>query len=285
MPLSPPAWRAAVEALKPLFPVTPVGGLVLGSGLGGLAGLLGANRSVPYRELPGFPATQVAGHEGAVFALDRPAGTIALFSGRYHLYEGVARGAIGLPVQVLAGLGAGRVMLTCAAGAVDPTFSPGEVMIVTDHLNLAGWTPVEEIPFAERDPRFVDLSRCYAPYLCDGLASLARGQGVPYHRGVLACVSGPTFETPAEVRMLERLGADAVCMSTVPEVILARYLKLEVGAIAVISNRAAGFADEEIRHDRVIDVVSRAVGDQKEFFGGVADLVAAGAQNSREARA
>lgn len=220
-------------------------GLILGSGLGHLAGMV-KGVAIPYAELPGFPRAGVSGHN-PVLALGRLEGRrVAVFGGRAHYYESGRADAMRLPLEVLKALGAERLIVTNAAGSLEPATPPGSLMMLSDHINFSGLNPL--IGEAS-DTRFVPMTDAHDPAMRAALRAAAKAEGVAMAEGVYAWYSGPSFETPAEIRAIKVLGADAVGMSTVPEVILARFLGLRVAAVSVITNMAAGMSDEKISHE------------------------------------
>ncbi|MCG6114247.1 MAG: purine-nucleoside phosphorylase [Mesorhizobium sp.] len=230
---------------------TPELALVLGSGLGSLAGEVEDAVRIPYGELPGFPQSGVTGHAGEVVA-GRLSGTeVLVLSGRAHYYEHGNAAAMRPVLETLAGIGIGKLLLTNAAGSLRPEMAPGSVMMITDHINFSGTNPLFGEP---TDRRFVGLTEAYDAELRAGLKRAAEATGTALHEGVYMWFSGPSFETPAEIRMARVLGADAVGMSTVPEVILARFLGLRVAACSVITNLAAGMTGQELSHDETKEV-------------------------------
>lgn len=219
-------------------------GLILGSGLSGLAdGVEGT--AIDYADLPGFPGTGVSGHSAQLTIGTLEGVRVAVFGGRSHYYEHGRADAMRLPLEVLKALGAEAVIATNAAGSLDPAMPTGSVMMLTDHINFSGLNPLIGEP---TDARFVPMMDAYDPGLRQGLLEAARAEEVEMHQGVYAWYSGPSFETPAEIRAIRTLGADAVGMSTVPEVILARFLGLKAAAISTVTNMAAGMSDEAISH-------------------------------------
>ena len=212
--------------------------LVTGTGLGPLAERLEEARVLPYGEIPHFPASGVSGHAGRLVAGRLGGRPVLLFQGRAHPYEHGDAAAMRVPVGVVAALGAPPLLLTNAAGSLMAEAGPGSLALVTDHLNLSGMNPL----YCEAsDARFVPMADAYDPALRAGLRDAAAASGVPLREGVYAWFSGPSFETPAEIRMARTLGADLVGMSTVPEVILARFFGLRVAALSLVTNYAAGF--------------------------------------------
>lgn len=219
-------------------------GIVLGSGLGPLADAVEVTREVPFAEA-GLPVSSVPGHAGA-FVFGRLAGAeVVLMKGRVHLYEGHGARAVTAGVRWMAGQGIGRVILTNAAGTLNPAFAPGQWMMLSDHLNLTGTSPLE-------GPDFVDLSAAYDPAWRGRIRATAAEWGMPLHEGVYASLRGPQYETPAEIRMLRALGADAVGMSTVLETIQARALGLPVVAFSCLTNWAAGISPTPLDHHEVL---------------------------------
>ena len=223
----------------------PVYGLVLGSGLGHLADTVDGV-AIDYADLPGFPHAGVSGHNPKLVIGDLEGTRVAIFGGRAHYYESGRGDAMRLPLEVLKALGGERLILTNAAGSMHPDLNPGDLMLLNDHINFSGLNPLIGEP---TDARFVPMTEAHDPTMRAGLKAAALSEGIPLMDGVYAWYSGPSFETPAEIRAIRTLGADAVGMSTVPEVILARFLGLKVAAISTITNKAAGLSDENISHE------------------------------------
>lgn len=234
--------------------------LVLGSGLGSVAEQLGVGERVAYGDV-GLPGTGVAGHAGAIGLSTSTRARIAVLAGRVHAYEGKPASDVVCTVRALARWGVERVIFTSAVGSLDPEIPPGSLVRITDHLNLMGWNPLVGANDADIGPRFPDLSAAYSPALGGRLDALAADLGVRLHRGVYAGMSGPSYETPAEIRMLQTLGGTVVGMSLVPEVIASVHAGLEVAAIAVVSNLGAGLGDEALDHGDVTATVSRVTED------------------------
>jgi purine-nucleoside phosphorylase len=227
-------------------------GIVLGSGLGGLADELAEPVAVPFFELPGWPAASAPGHAGRLL-LGRLEGLpVVLLQGRLHLYEGHDPGLVVQPVLLMGRLGAEALLLTNASGGINPTFTAGTLMVIADHLNLTGRTPLLGPNADELGPRFPDLTEVYAATLRDRLHAAGRAEGVDLAEGVYAGLLGPSYETPAEVRMLRALGADAVGMSTVLEAIAARWAGLSVCGISLVTNPGAGYTGEALTHEEVL---------------------------------
>lgn len=219
-------------------------GLILGSGLGHLADTVDGV-AIPYRELPGFPHAGVSGHNPNLVIGELEGQRVAVFGGRAHFYESGRGDAMRLPLEVLKELGGQALILTNAAGSMHPDINPGDLMMLSDHINFSGLNPLIG---EATDARFVPMTRAHDPQIRAQLSAAAKAEGVDLPEGVYAWYSGPSFETPAEIRAIRTLGADAVGMSTVPEVILARFLNLRVAAISTITNKAAGLSDENISH-------------------------------------
>jgi inosine/guanosine/xanthosine phosphorylase family protein len=256
-----PDAREAAEVLSGrLGP--PALGIVLGSGFLALRDAIG-----PVREVPGFRAGVAGPIAASVSGADLPQGRAWIFGPRLHLYQGFSARQVAFPAAILAAAGASSILLTCAAGGLHADDEPGDFAIVTDHINLTGSDPLREIPEPLRQPRFQDLQGVYDPGTRGVWEEAARARGIRLRHGVLAALAGPSYETPAEIRMLRVLGADLVSMSTVPEAILSRYLGLRVAAIACVANRGAGMDEAAgIGHDRVLAVVERAVASTREFL-------------------
>ncbi len=251
------AARGAADAIRDRIGITkPVCAIVLGSGLGGLADQIEDARVVAFPEIPGFPDATVQGHRGVLIGGRLEGREVLALAGRIHLYEGHDASLAAYPIRVMAALGARTLFVSNAAGGIRRTFACGDLMIIADHLNLQFRNPL--IGAVEPgDQRFPDMSDPYDPVLRRLLAESARARGVAVQTGVYAGLLGPTYETPAEVRMLERLGADAVGMSTVPEVIVARALGLRVAGMSCITNLASGISATSLSHAEVLDTTTR----------------------------
>ena len=258
-PADQPARVAAlVAAVRARTDLVPRLGVILGSGLGGLADDLEDPVAIPFHELPGWPAATAPGHTGRLL-LGRIDGTpVVMLQGRFHLYEGNAPGLVVQPVLLFHALGAETVVLTNAAGGVDPSFGPGTLMLIRDHLNLTGRSPLLGPNADELGPRFVDLTEVWDPALRERLRAAADAEGVELAEGVYVGLLGPSYETPAEVRMLRTLGADAVGMSTVLEAIAARWVGLRVCGVSLITNAGAGYTGEPLSHEEVLEAGAAA---------------------------
>ena len=268
------AARDAARAVeRHLGGVQPRVALILGSGMGGLTGEVQSATRVPYRDIPGFPAVTVDGHAGELVAGTLAGVPVVVQSGRFHLYEGHAPATVGLPVRVFATLGIPILILTNAAGGIRAGFSAGTLMMIADHINLMARNPLVG-PVEEGEERFPDMSEPYDAAL-RGLAREAASEAkVRLEEGVYAGLLGPSYETPAEVRMLHRLGADAVGMSTVPEVIVARARGMRCLAFSIVTNPASGLAPEPLDHAAVLAATRRVAGDVGRVIHGVLQRLA-----------
>jgi len=225
--------------------------IVLGSGLGSLVETVTDPVRIAYRDLPGFPESGVSGHAGEVVAGHIGATPVIMLSGRVHYYEHGKADAMRVPLEALQGIGVTHLILTNAAGSLRQDMPPGSVMRITDHINFAGSNPLFGEP---SDRRFVGMTNAYDAGLAHRMTAAAEATGTPLHEGVYMWFSGPSFETPAEIRMARTMGADAVGMSTVPEVILARFLGMKVAAASVITNFGAGMTGDELSHQETKDM-------------------------------
>jgi purine-nucleoside phosphorylase len=230
--------------------------LILGSGLGGLADRIENPISIPYRAIPGFPPSSVAGHAGRFVAGHLGARRVLLAAGRYHLYEGHSLDTVAMPTRVMHACGVRTLFVSNAAGGISRAMRAGDLMIIEDHLNLMWRTPLTGAPRPE-ETRFPDMSAPYDPTLLRVLRDAALECGIPIASGVYAALPGPAYETPAEIRMLEKLGADAVGMSTVPEVLTARALGMSVAGVSCITNVAAGMRNSPLSHAEVLETTAR----------------------------
>ena len=252
------AARKAADAIRErVGDSRPDIGIVLGSGLGGLAQEIEGAKRVSFNEIPGFPAATVSGHAGALVAGKLGGRNVVALAGRFHMYEGHPAQLAAFPVRVMHELGAPIYFASNAAGGVNRSLKAGDLMIITDHLNLTGVNPLTG-PVQDGDERFPDMSAPYDIELRDLLRAAAAKVGVEPKEGVYACLPGPSFETRAEVRMLQTLGADAVGMSTVPEVIVARAIGMRAAGISCIANAASGVTDAPVLHADVLEVTARA---------------------------
>src|SRR3954463_12014438 len=246
---------AAIQARAPGF--TPRVGLVLGSGLGALVDELEGAVHIPYADIPGFRVGTVAGHAGGLSLGTLDGTPVACFQGRSHVYEGIESSAVTMPVRTLRLLGAEILVLTNAAGSLRAEAGPGSLVALSDHINLQGFNPLVGPNEDEVGPRFPTLLDAYDPELRAGLHAAADELGTPLHDGVYLAVSGPSFETPAEIRAFKTRGADLVGMSTVPEAIVARHCGLRVAAVSVVTNLAEGMGDVALSHEQTLEEAHR----------------------------
>ncbi len=234
-------------------------GIVLGSGLGIYVDQIQNKIVIPYQDIPHFKRTSVEGHQGCLILGEVHGVTVAALQGRLHAYEGYAMEEIVLPVRVLASLGIEYLFLTNASGGINNDYHPGDLVAIVDHINLSGRNPLQGPNIAELGPRFPDMTQPYDMELVKLLQAVAGHHNVTLRSGVYCSVLGPSYETPAEIRMLRTIGADMVGMSTVPEVIAANHLGLKVAGVACITNYAAGIKQEKLSHADVKEVAEKAM--------------------------
>ena len=252
-PADQPARLDALErAVRERTDLVPEIALVLGSGLGGLADELRDGVAIPFGDLPGWPAATAPGHAGRLLLGSLDGRLVAMLQGRLHVYEGNDPGLVVQPVLLFARLGARAVLLTNAAGGLDPSFGPGTLMVIRDHINLTGRNPLMGPNADAIGPRFPDMTEAWSPRLRAQLRAAATAEGIDVAEGVYVGLTGPTYETPAEVRMLAGLGGDAVGMSTVLECIAARWAGLQVCGISLVTNAGAGYTGEALTHEEVL---------------------------------
>lgn len=242
--------------------------IVLGSGLGGLGDDIADAVRIPFGEIPGFAASAVEGHKGMFVAGTLEGVAVVALQGRFHLYEGHPPEMTALPIRAMAGLGARTLIVSNAAGALNPAFPAGLLMIIDDHINLM-WRNSLIGPVAPGESRFPDMSRPYDPELQRLAERIALEHGIPVTRGVYTALLGPSYETPAEIRMMRKLGGDAVGMSTIPEVLAARALGVRVLGVSLITNAAAGTTGEPLSHEEVIAAGREASGRFSTLIRGV----------------
>ena len=266
-------YREAAEVLVDRAGLRPRVGVVLGSGLGVVADAVEGATAVPYADLPGFPRPTVEGHAGRAVAGHIGGVPVVALQGRAHLYEGGDHDLVRTPVRALKAAGAEIVLLTNAAGSLRADLPPGGLMLIADHINMSGVNVLAGPNEDELGPRFLSLRDAYDPALRAELRVAAKDIGVDLNEGVYLAVSGPTFETPAEIRAFHTLGADAVGMSTVHETIVARHCGLRVAAVSAITNLAEGMSHEPVTHEQTLRDAKRAAADLvplvKRFVGGL----------------
>lgn len=245
-------------------------GIILGSGLGPLAEQIEGATIIPYSEIPNFAQSEAVGHANELVIGQLAGKTILAMKGRFHYYEGFSPQEITFPVHVMKALGIENLIITNACGAINTDFEPGDLMLIEDHLNLTGQTPFRGPNNDELGPRFTDLSAVYSKDLQAIAVEVATEQDLTLHKGVYAWWTGPAYETPAEIRMIRTLGADAVGMSTVPEAMVAAYYGLNTLGISCLTNMACGILDEALSHEKVI-AVAQAV--EEKFIRLVFDVI------------
>lgn len=248
---------SAANMIRSRIPEIPEVGLILGSGLGDYADTLDDPIRIPYSLIPSFPVPSVSGHTGAMVFGRKQGRYVVVLQGRVHYYEGLSMQTITLPIRVLAALGVKRLVLTNAAGGVNTAFHPGDLMLLTDHINFSGQNPLIGPNLDAFGPRFPDASDIYTAALREKILAAASGVGITLRQGVYAMYSGPNYETPAEIRMFRTLGADAVGMSTVPEALVACHCGMEVAGISCITNMAAGVLPRKLNHAEVMETAAR----------------------------
>jgi len=243
----------AVRAIQARTPIKPQVGIILGSGLGALADEALEATHIPYSEIPHFYGTTVEGHSGQLTVGMLQGIPVVFLQGRFHRYEGYPMDEVVFPTRVICALGIHTMVLTNASGGVNTRYRPGDIMLIEDHINLMYDNPLMGPNIAELGPRFPDLTEAYSRSCLDQLEHTAKELGITTARGVYAGVLGPTYETPAEVRMLRVLGADAVGMSTIPEAIAANHLGVRVAGVSSITNLAAGLSGRKLTHQEVVE--------------------------------
>ncbi len=258
--------RRATESVRMFSDLMPTIGIVLGSGLAGVADAV-SGTEVAFSQIEGYPAPTTVGHRGIL----KLSGTVALMAGRFHYYEGHTMDNVVLPVFLLYSLGVRTLILTNAAGAVNRSFAPADLIVISDHINLMGTNPLIGPNPVDYGPRFPDMSEVYSPEL---RAIARKAGGGSRKEGVYAGLLGPSYETPAEIRMLERLGADMVGMSTVPEAIAARYLGMNVLGISCITNMAAGILGKPLNHEEVVATGKRIESELARLVLSIVEILA-----------
>jgi len=257
----------AVRAIESRTSLRPTVGLVLGSGLGAFARTLDEPVVIPYRDIPHFPVSTAVGHAGELVIGTLAGVPVAVMSGRVHYYEGYSMPQVVFPVRVLGRFGVKTAILTNAAGSVNVDFKPGELMVIDDHINYMGDHPLIGANDEELGPRFYDMSEAYDPQLREIAERACEQAGVPVRHGVYIAFTGPSYETPAEIRMARTLGADAVGMSTVPEVLAARHMGIRVVGISCITNMGAGVLKQKLDHREVLQVGERVKAGLMDVLG------------------
>jgi purine-nucleoside phosphorylase len=249
--------HAAAQAVRGRSDFMPKVGLILGSGLGGYADGFKKSVAIPYGDIPHFPVSHVQGHKGRLVLGERGGACCVAMQGRVHMYEGHPASLVAFPARVLVALGARVIIVTNAAGGLNPTWKPGTLMLIRDHIDMLRDHALRGPNDDRLGPRFPDMTKSYAPELRALVKQAAAAANVTLEEGVYVAMPGPTYETPAEVKMLQTLGADATGMSTVPEVCVARHMGARVIGISCITNQAAGITGHELSHEEVTETAAR----------------------------
>ena len=268
--------NAAAETIRKVDERVPAVALVLGSGLGAYADTLDKITRIPYADIPGFPSSTVTGHAGQLVIGEVDGLVVVAMQGRVHLYEGYGPHVITMPLRTLYLLGARTLIITNAAGGLNPDYVPGDLVAISDHLNLTHTNPLLGHNMDELGPRFPDMSTAYDPELRSLATNVALKNGVHLKSGVYAGLLGPSYETPAEIYMLSRIGADLVGMSTVCEVIAARHAGMRVLGVSCVTNLAAGISETELNHGEVKEVATMVRGTFQALIDGVLKRIAGG---------
>lgn len=253
--------QETVHFLKTKTQLKPQVGLVLGSGLGAFAREISLEISLPFNEIPHFGKASVEGHQGNLLFGKVSGKNIVALQGRLHYYEGHSLDTVVFPLRVMALLGVQAMVLTNSAGGLGDGMSPGDFMIIEDHINLTGANPLMGPNIKELGPRFPDMTEAYDSKFTAILENIFKAQQISYHKGIYAGVTGPTYETPAEIRFLKQIGCSAVGMSTVPESIAANHMGLRVAALSCITNLAAGISKNKLNHNEVTETAKRVEKD------------------------
>ena len=261
--------QRAAERIRSSSKTIPATAVVLGSGLGGFASTLEYSTSIPYGTIPHWPVTNVAGHEGRLVIGEAEGRPVAALSGRVHFYEGHDLRTVTFATRALGLLGVRTLILTNAAGGINVAFKPGTLMVIDDHINLLGSNPLVGPNEDRFGPRFPDMTEVYSRRLRRLADGAAAARGLTVAHGVYVAVHGPSYETPAEIRYLRTIGADAVGMSTVPEALVARHMGIEVLGLSCITNPAAGVLPAPLHHDEVMEVARRVRGEFSALLEGI----------------
>lgn len=264
-------YQEAVAYIQPKLTEKPTIGLVLGSGLGVLADEIENPTVIPYQEIPGFTVSTVVGHKGQLVIGKLQGKQVVAMQGRFHYYEGHDLADVVFPIRIMKLLGVETLIVTNAAGGINESYRPGDLMLIKDHINLTGRNPLIGPNDDSLGTRFPDMSEAYSKRLRELAKSVAAEQSIQLQEGVYVGLLGPSYETPAEIRMLRILGGDAVGMSTVPEVIVAKHMQMEVLGISCISNMAAGILEQPLSHEEVMETTEKV---KAEFLGLVQGVLA-----------
>lgn len=248
----------AIAAVKRRATLTPRVGLILGSGLGGVADAIENSAAIPYEEIPYWPRTTAIGHAGRLIMGTLEGVPVVAMQGRAHYYEGYTMDEVTFPIRILGRLGVESLIITNASGGINLGYHPGDLVAIQDHINYMGTNPLIGANNDEWGPRFPDMTYAYDREYLTLLSEVAKAEGIVLHQGVYIAFTGPSYETPAEIRMSRALGADVVGMSTVPEVIVANHMGIRVAAISCVANHAAGVKDQKLHHQEVLDGMTQA---------------------------
>ncbi len=246
-----------VASIRARCPQRPVLGLIFGSGLGAYADSFKGSTIIPFGEIPHFPTPTILGHSGTLILGSAEGVPAVALQGRVHLYEGYSIAEVAYPARILGCLGIQRLLVTNAAGGINPHFRPGDLMLITDHINLMGANPLVGVNLDSLGPRFPDMSEAYDAAMHKIALKVAQEKGIMLREGIYVGLCGPSYETPAEIRMCRTMGADAVGMSTIPEVIIACHMGIPVLGISCITNMAAGVLAQKLNHHEVIQTTER----------------------------
>jgi purine-nucleoside phosphorylase len=264
----------AVAYIRSKSSLQPEAGVILGSGLGNVVDALDIEASIPYAEIPGAKASTVLGHQGRLILGRANRLPVAVMQGRVHFYEGYEMAEVMFLARVLGRLGIKKLVVTNAAGGINTAYKPGDLMLISDHINLMGVNPLRGANVEDLGVRFPDMSDAYSESLRTLAKEVADAQGLKVQEGVYLALSGPTYETPAEIRAFRVLGADAVGMSTAPEVIAASHMQIPVLGISCITNMAAGILKQKLTHQEVMETTTRVQAEFTKFVLGVLDRFA-----------
>jgi len=261
--------KEATNYLKGLINIKPEIGLILGSGLGIMAESIKNKKNIKYKDIPDFPVSTVEGHAGQLITGKLKGKRVIAMQGRFHYYEGYSMQEITFPVRVIISLGIKNLIITNAAGGINLNYSPGELMIISDHINFMGDNPLRGENIDEFGPRFPDMSEAYSESLIQIAEHVSLKTKILTRKGIYIGVHGPSYETPAEINFFRKMGADAVGMSTVPEVIVANHMGLDVLGISCITNMAAGVLPEPLNHEEVMKIAKKVKPKFIEFVKGI----------------
>ncbi|HEX8173366.1 MAG TPA: purine-nucleoside phosphorylase [Thermoanaerobaculia bacterium] len=268
------AINEAVSFIRSKSSIAPEVGVILGSGLGNVVEALDAEASIPYGDIPGARASTVLGHQGRLILGRAKSTAVAVMQGRVHFYEGYEMGEVMFLARVLGRLGIKKLIVTNAAGGINMSFHQGDLMLISDHINFMGVNPLRGPNVEDLGVRFPDMSEAYPESLRNIAKEVARGMNLQLQEGVYLALSGPTYETPAEIRAFRTLGADAVGMSTVPEVIAASHMQIPVLGISCITNMASGILKQKLTHQEVMETTARVQKDFTQLVLGVLERFA-----------